>query len=75
MPYEISEKAKNEMLHLYVDGAERHGVNQAERYYAGLITQFEILALNPRLYHERNEIKPPVHVLPLRRSCHYLQSH
>lgn len=64
MPYEISEAAKNDILHLYVDGAERHGVDQAERYYAGLIRQFETLTLNPELYHERTEIMPPVRVCP-----------
>lgn len=64
MSYEISVKAEEDMLHLYVDGAERHGIDQAERYYAGLIRQFETLTLNPELYHERTEIDPPVRVCP-----------
>lgn len=64
MSYEISEQAKADMLHLYVSGAQIHGVDRAESYYAGLILQFEALALNPKLYHERTEIKPPVRVCP-----------
>ena len=64
MSYEISEQAKVDMLHMYVDGAQKHGVDRAESYYASLIRQFETLALNPRLYHERTEIKPPVRVCP-----------
>lgn len=64
MSYEISVKAEEDMLHLYVDGAKRHGIDQAERYYAGLIRQFETLTLNPELYHERTEIDPPVRVCP-----------
>lgn len=64
MSYEISVKAKEDMLHLYIDGAERHGVDQAERYYAGLIGQFETLTSHPELYHERSEIVPPVRVCP-----------
>ncbi|MCF6293422.1 MAG: type II toxin-antitoxin system RelE/ParE family toxin [Robiginitomaculum sp.] len=64
MPYEISEQAKADMLHMYIDGAQKHSVDRAESYYAGLIRQFEILALNPRLYHERTEITPPVRIFP-----------
>lgn len=64
MSYEISEQAKADMLHLYVDGAQKHGVDRAESYYAGLIRQFETLALSPKLYHQREEIAPPVRVCP-----------
>lgn len=62
MSYEISVKAKDDMLHLYIDGVDKHGIDQAERYYEGLVRQFESLSLNPRLYAERHEITPPVRV-------------
>ncbi len=64
MPYEISEQAKADILHMYVDGAQKHGVIRAESYYAGLIRQFETLALNPKLYNERTETNPFVRVCP-----------
>ena len=64
MPYDITERAKSDMISLYVDGAHKHGLEAAERYYAGLITQFEALALNPLLYHERTETVPPIRVCP-----------
>lgn len=64
MPYNITERAKSDMINLYVDGTHKHGLEPAERYYAGLITQFEALALNPLLYHERTEITPPIRVCP-----------
>lgn len=64
MPFLISEQAKADMITLYVDGAKKHGTARAERYYAGLITQFEHIARNPELYHERTELTPSVRVCP-----------
>lgn len=64
MPYEISERAETDMLHLYMDGVQKHGVERAETYWAGLIKQYESLSYNPRLFHERAEITPPVRVCP-----------
>lgn len=64
MPYYITERAKSDMIGLYVDGAHKHGTERAERYYEGLTAQFEALALQPLLYHERTEIIPPIRVCP-----------
>jgi toxin ParE1/3/4 len=64
MPYEISERAKQDILHLYVEGAQKHGSERADAYFSGLFRQFELLALNPELYHERTEIEPPIRVCP-----------
>lgn len=64
MPYDISEKAKADILQVYVDGVEKHGVDRAESYWSGLFQQFESLSYNPKLYHERTEIMPPVRVCP-----------
>lgn len=47
-----------------MDGVTKHGVARAERYWEGLFQQFEALAYNPNLYHERTEITPPVRVCP-----------
>ena len=64
MLYDISEKARADILQVYVDGVQKHGKARAEGYWKGLFQQFESLSNNPKLYHERLEITPPVRVCP-----------
>ncbi len=64
MPFKITERAKSDIIGLYVDGVHKHGIERAEHYYEGLIAQFEALVLHPLLYHERIDITPPIRVCP-----------
>ena len=64
MLYDISEKAEEDLVQVYVDGVQKHGQVRADSYWAGIFEQFKSLAHNPKLYHERLEIEPPVRVCP-----------
>ncbi len=64
MGYTISRKAEDDILQIYIEGTERFGVTQAERYHQQLEEIFEFLAENPRAARERLEISPPVRFHP-----------
>ncbi len=52
------------MIHVFVEGVTKFGVNQAEVYQDLLENTFRIIADNPRMARERIEITPPVRVHP-----------
>jgi toxin ParE1/3/4 len=64
MGYKLSRAAEADLLDIYRTGCESFGVDQAERYFAGLEQAFAFLAEYPRAARERIEITPPVRVLP-----------
>ena len=64
MHFDVSEKAEADIYQLFIDGVHKHGEARAESYWAGLFQQFESLAHNPELYHERFELMPPVRACP-----------
>ena len=66
MSYRLSRKAEEDLIQIFIHGMEEFGVAQAENYHAAFERQFRRLSENPRMGRERNEIKPPVRVLPLR---------
>jgi toxin ParE1/3/4 len=66
MAYSLSHKAEDDLIAIYVAGAERFGSAQAERYYAGMEQAFDMLAQFPHATSERTEIDPPVRVHPYR---------
>lgn len=45
-------------------GATAFGVDQDERYHAGMVSGFKSLAQNPHLTRERMEFDPPVRLHP-----------
>lgn len=47
MTYRLSQKADDDIRHLYVFGVQTFGVDHAERDYAGLFKAFEFLAHFP----------------------------
>lgn len=62
--YRLTRKAEDDLIEIYVDGAAQFGRAQAEAYLAALESVFEIIAANPLLAAEREEISPPVRVHP-----------
>jgi toxin ParE1/3/4 len=46
--FRLSRKAEDDIRNIYVFGAQTFGVDQAERYFAGLFETFELLAQFPK---------------------------
>ncbi len=63
MPFRFARRASDDLINIYVEGAKMFGVNQAERYRAGLDRTFAFLAEFPLAARERIELrqKPRVH--------------
>jgi len=64
MSYRLSRKAEEDILQIYVTGVGEFGVNQAERYHAGLEQAFTFLANFPRAAPERPELSRGSRVHP-----------
>lgn len=60
MTYRLSRKAEEDVIQLYVSGAQDFGAELAESYFAGLEQSFAFLAAYPRAGRERAELAPPV---------------
>ena len=64
MSYRLTHAALEDLTQMFVWGAERLGIEQAEAYHAGLSRAFEHLAEFPESVAERIEITPPVRIYP-----------
>lgn len=64
LKYRLTENARRDLIHAFVEGVTAFGVDQAERYQDELEHAFELIADNPQLARERFEISPPVRVHP-----------
>ncbi|AYG60156.1 type II toxin-antitoxin system RelE/ParE family toxin [Rhizobium jaguaris] len=56
--YELSARASKEFRELYLDGIEKFGLRQADRYLDELIHRFELLADNPFMGRKAESIAP-----------------
>lgn len=63
--YRLSRLAEQDLIDVFLSGAERFGLLQAEFYHDLLTGTFEFLATNPRAARLREEINPPVRVHPV----------
>ena len=63
--YTLSRKAEEDIIDIFLWGAEQFGLQQAEHYHTLLEKSFEFLAENPLAAHLRTEITPPVRVHPI----------
>ena len=61
----ISPAATRDIDELYIFGALRYGLPQADRYRERLLQAFELIAANPMMARERTEIRPPIRLLPV----------
>jgi len=63
--YRLSRKAEEDIIEIFLQGVERFGLQQAEKYHTLLEKSFQFLAQNPLATHLRTEITPPVRVHPI----------
>lgn len=56
--YRTTRLADDDMIEIYVTGAQTFGIMQAERYHADLVATFGLIARQHRLAPERQEFKP-----------------
>lgn len=66
MGYRLSNCAVDDLIALWMEGARVFGLEQAEKYHAGLEACFAFLADNPRAARLRAEINPPVRAHPFK---------
>ena len=64
MHYDLSVKAEEDLVRLYLDGVQRFGVHAAEEYWAQFERFFQLPAENPAAAKARAEIDPPVRIHP-----------
>ncbi len=58
--YRLTIAAADDLADIYLSGAIRFGVAQADAYHAGLEATFDFLVQFPRVARLRLEIEPPV---------------
>ena len=64
MGYILSRKAEEDIIDIFLEGAERFGVRHAEHYHQQIEKSFRFLADNPRATRQRPEIIPSVRSIP-----------
>jgi toxin ParE1/3/4 len=64
MGYILSQLAEEDIINIFLSGAERFGTELAERYHARLETTFRFLADNPKAGPIRSEFTPEVRIHP-----------
>lgn len=64
MSYKLTQKARDDLVALYIDGIRGFGPLQAERYHAGLERAFQFLSDNPEAARPRLELRPPLKIHP-----------
>jgi len=62
--YRLSRKAEDDLIDIYIEGVARFGEQQADQYHREIGKMFDLLAENPRMARERDEISPPVRIHP-----------
>jgi toxin ParE1/3/4 len=62
--YTLSVEAEEDVIAIFISGAEQFGVAQAERYHDELEKIFYLLSLNPHAARIREELTPSVRVHP-----------
>lgn len=66
MSYILSKKAEEDIIGVFLDGAGRFGIAQAEHYMDELEKSLEFLSNNPEAARQRFELTPPVRIHPSR---------
>ena len=62
MAYRLSEKAEDDVISISEAGIELFGEAQARLYHDALFDLFDLLAANPKMARERQELSPPVRI-------------
>ena len=66
MSFKLSVEAEEDIIAIAEQGARMFGVDQAKRYHDELFVLFDLIAANPRIARERNELEPPVRIHPFK---------
>lgn len=64
MTWRLSHAAEEDLIGIWLTGADRHGPAQADRYQDGLEDVLGLLTTFPELARERTELAPPLRVHP-----------
>jgi toxin ParE1/3/4 len=56
--------AEQDIADIWADGADRWGVDQADRYFDGMVDLFDLLGEQPEISRLRPEFRPPVRIHP-----------
>jgi toxin ParE1/3/4 len=62
MSFKLSVEAEEDIIAIAEQGARMFGGDQAKRYHDEHFALFDLIAANPRIARERNEIEPPVRI-------------
>ncbi|MDR6984241.1 toxin ParE1/3/4 [Rheinheimera pacifica] len=65
MAYILSHKAEEDIIAIFIAGAEQFGLTQAQRYHQQLTTTFEFLSDNPQAAPVREKLTPSVRLHPV----------
>lgn len=66
MRFSLSVEAEEDIIAIAEQGVCMFGTAQARRYHDDLFTVFDLIAANPRMAREREEISPPVRIHPFK---------
>ena len=64
MAYTLSIEAEEDVIAIFLSGAEQFGIVQAERYHDELEKIFDLLSIHPQAARIREELTPSVRVHP-----------
>ncbi len=66
MRWRLSESADRDVANIYLQGIERFGITQADKYFDDLHATFDRLGTYPNSGRVRYEVYPAVRMLPFR---------
>jgi toxin ParE1/3/4 len=66
MRFSLSVEAEEDIIAFTEQGISIFGSLQAKRYHDDLFAVLELIAANPRMAREREEISPPVRIHPFK---------
>lgn len=66
MRFSLSVEAEEDIIAIAEQGVRMFGAAQARRYHNDLFAVLDLIAANPRMAREREEISPPVRIHPFK---------
>jgi toxin ParE1/3/4 len=66
MPFRLSVQAEEDIVSIAEEGIRIFGALVAKRYHDELFALLELIAANPRIVRERDEISPSVRIHPFK---------
>lgn len=66
MPFSLSVQAEEDIVSIAEEGIRIFGAMVAQQYYDELYALLELIAANPKMARQRQEISPPVRIHPFK---------